>query len=56
MNEVLNFFKDVISGGNVDSRPVGLTSFKHEIPQQPKNKKTVENKEVKISDLMRRVH
>ena len=56
MNEVLNFFKDVISGENTNSRPVGLTSFKHETCKKEVITKPKEKKEVSISELMRRPH
>ena len=57
MNELITFFKDIFMINSQDSDiKVGLSQFKKE---SAKNKQTVKkvkkvNKEVKLSDLMRR--
>lgn len=57
MNELITFFKDIFMINSQDSDiKVGLSQFKKE---SVKNKQTVKkvkkvNKEVKLSDLMRR--
>ena len=55
MNGVLNFFQDVITGSK-NSKPVGLTSFKHETSKKVLVKSPMQQKDVKLSDLMRKPH
>ena len=54
MNTVLNFFQDIFGGGG--QKPVGLISFKEAKSVKVLPKKHVQKNEVKLSDLMRRVH
>ena len=57
MNEIIKFFKDIVSVNMRDCAPVGLSSFKpenfaHEIIVPKKKHK---KEELRLSDLMRRV-
>ena len=57
MNELIMFFKDIFMINNQDSGiKVGLSQFKSENTEckQPAKKVKKVNKEVKLSDLMRR--
>ena len=54
MNTVLNFFQDIFTGAN--QKPVGLTSFKDVKSVKVVPRKHVQKSDVKLSDLMRRVH
>ena len=57
MNEVLSFFQDVFTGNGVNSKPVGLTSFKtSNNTKKVIIKKPSAKNELRLSDLMRKPH
>lgn len=54
MKEIIEFFKDIFMINN-DNQKVGLCQFKNNIKvEEPVKKVAKINKEVKLSDLMRR--
>lgn len=56
MNELLNFLKDIFMIKKEDNIRVGLTQFRTQEPVAPIRKDvSIRNKDVKLSDLMRRV-
>lgn len=56
MGKVLNFIQEILMMKKDDGMKVGLTSFK-DVEMHPVAKKdvSIRNKDVKLSDLMRRV-
>ena len=56
MNEIISFFKDIFMLNDTDTKiKTGLSQFKHETKaEKPVKKVTKIQKEVKLSDLMRR--
>ena len=55
MNAVINFLQDIFSGSSANDKPVGLNGFRETEPKKVlTKKKIVSNKDIKISDLMRR--
>ena len=56
MNAMFTFIHDVILGTETNSKPVGLTSFRDVKTKPVVEKKHAQKNEIKISDLMRRVH
>ena len=54
MNAMISFFQDMFSGSTTNQKPIGLTSFKEQKPQQIKEKKKKQSKEVNLTELMRR--
>lgn len=56
MNDIIKFFKELFMLKKEDNIKVGLAQFKSVTPiEKAKSKKVAEaNKEVKLSDLMRR--
>ena len=56
MNAFLNFFQEIFMIKKEDNIRVGLTSFRKEKQVAPIRKDvSIRNKDVKLSDLMRRV-
>lgn len=53
MNSFINFWKEILMIKQDDSIKVGLTQFKT-IPKPIKKEASIRNKDVKLSDLMRR--
>lgn len=55
MNEFISFLKDILMIKEEASISIGLSQFKTSTASvKPKEEKTIKNKEVKLSDLMRR--
>lgn len=55
MNEFISFLKDILMIKEEVSISIGLSQFKTStVSVKPKEEKTIKNKEVKLSDLMRR--
>ncbi len=55
MHEIINFLQDIFMIKEVAPQSVGLSQFKHEtVIEQPKKEKSIKNKDIKLSDLMRR--
>jgi len=58
MNGLINFFKDIMMIGHVDDGlRVGLSQFKTEVEiKETRKEPTINTKNVKLSDLMRRAN
>lgn len=58
MSELFNIFKEIISRKNEDRMRIGLSQFKTPVTLDETLKKevSIRNKEVKLSDLMRRTN
>ena len=55
MHEIIKFLQDIFLIKEVAPQSNGLSQFKHEtIIEQPKKEKNIRNKDIKLSDLMRR--
>ena len=55
MNEFITFLKDIFMIKEATPMSVGLSQFKATtVEPKPKEKKETKNKEIKLSDLMRR--
>lgn len=55
MNELITFLKDIFMIKEAAPQSVGLSQFKiSNIVEQPKKEKPKKNKEIRLSDLMRR--
>ena len=55
MNEFISFLKDILMIKEEASISIGLSQFKTStVSVKPKEEKTIKNKDVKLSDLMRR--
>lgn len=55
MDKVLNFFKVIFLVQNNDNIKVGLTQFKQPEVKPVKKDVSIRTKDIKLSDLMRRV-
>ena len=55
MNEFLNLLQDIFMMKKEDSLKIGLTQFKREVVRPLPKDVSIKNKNVKLSDLMRRV-
>ena len=54
MNEILNFFQDMITSNLTNQKPVGLSCFKHVPKTKPAIKKHNKKEEMSLSELLRR--
>ncbi len=55
MNKIISFLKDILMIKEEASISIGLSQFKTSaVNVKPKEEKTIKNKEIKLSDLMRR--
>lgn len=55
MNEFLTFLKDIFMIKEAAPLSIGLSQFRTEpVIEQPKQEKSIKNKDIKLSDLMRR--
>ena len=55
MHEIINFLQDIFMIKEVAPQSVGLSQFKHDtVVEKPKKEKSIRNKDIKLSDLMRR--
>ena len=55
MHEIINFLQDIFMIKEVAPQSVGLSQFKHDtVIEQPNKEKSIKNKDIKLSDLMRR--
>ena len=55
MREIIKFLQDIFMIKEVAPQSIGLSQFKHDtVIEQPKKEKSIRNKDIKLSDLMRR--
>lgn len=55
MQDIIKFLQDIFMIKEVAPQSIGLSQFKHEtLIEQPKKEKNIKNKDIKLSDLMRR--
>jgi hypothetical protein len=54
MNEILTFFKEIFLCDEKSCKKIGLSQFKAGLVEQPVKKVVKAQKEIKLSDLMRK--
>lgn len=54
MKKIMTFIQDLFLMGDNDTRRVGLSQFRDSVSDFSVNKNSIANKDVKLSDLLRR--
>ena len=54
MNEILNFFQEIVTSNLTNQKPIGLSGFKNVKNIKPAPKKHYKKEEISLSELLRK--